>query len=604
MGTGIYFTIEAFIYLFILMIIYFNKRILKSEENSVYTVLIIITFFEIVTEIILDFVGPFYKTMPALSFSVARLYCVLLIIWNCHICLYITIVSLKMKQKEELVNKVRNILLIVCCIFVIVSLFLPIYFKYGNDIAYTYGGGVNTVYVSGFFYIIISTLLFLWNYRQIKDKRFIPTIVLITFGSICSLIQFKNPALLLTTAVHTFITFLMYFTIENPDLKMIEELSKAESLSESTNTEKSNFLFTVTNDINNSLNEAEKIYMNIKELHPEENVLEQANRLKALIDVSRIKTRETIDVSELDSKVLRPITTKYDPNLLIQSIYNQLKFKINDKVDFRLNINELPKELYGDSIKLKQIIVTLLNNAIIYTKEGFIELRINTIIKHDICRLIISIEDSGTGIDLLTQKQILSNHDELTEEEIKGKDDLNLNLKIVKKMISLMGGSMTISSIINKGSTIKVIINQNIVKEEKDKELKLIQKYSEEIQNKKRIAIITQDKEHLKILKKVTKKEDLIIDEFDVTLNCLINIRKDIKYDLIIIEEDMEKIDARSFLYKAKMTNNFSAKVIVLSSTKDFKVKKELFNLGFDIISVPINKEDAKNKIENILKNK
>lgn len=603
MGTGIYFTIEAYVYIFLLIVVYFNKKNFKNIENHVYEILIFITFLELTVEIILDFVGPLYLTIPKISYFFAKLYCLLLIIWNCHICMYVIIISLKMKEKDKYIKYVRPLLLATCTIFLVLCTILPIKFLYRTNIAYTYGKSVNTVYLSGVFYIVLGTIFFLWNYKKIKDRRFIPMIVLITFGSICSFIQFKNPELLLTTSVHTFITFLMYFTIENPDLIMIEELTKAKTISEKTNDEKSKFLFEVTNDIEDKLDKVNNLYSEMNSLNPSKEMQNDLTKLKNIIDISRVTIKKTIDVSEIDARKLKILNNKYNPSLIINEVYTKYKKDINSNIDFRLNLSStMPKELYGDSEKIKQIISTLICNSIKYTKRGFIEIRINSIIKYDVCRLIISVEDSGIGMDLNVQNEILSNHEDLNSNEENIIDNSQLNLKIVRKLVNLIGGSFIIESNYNEGTKVKVILDQKLVNENKTNEEQKIDAYSNDIKNKTKIAIISLNKEEIKTIKQAIII-DSKIDEYVQTLDCLNKIRNNNQYDYIFIDENMEKINANNFLSKCRVIRGFKGKIIVITGNNDIIYRKQLLDNGFNgIITTKANKDEIREILKAIIK--
>jgi signal transduction histidine kinase len=597
MYTGVFFLIEALFYIILLLIIYFNKNRFKSLENKVYSYLIIFTFLELLMELLLDYVGPLYNKIPLISYPIAKIYCSFIIIWNCTLCIYIAIVSLNMKKQNKYISFTLRSLIISCIFLVLLTFILPLSFNYIDKMAFTSGGSVNMIYISSILYVSIGTLFVLINIKNFKDKRFIPMIVLVTMGTACSYLQYRNPGLLLAVPGHAFITFLMYFTIENPDLIMIEELTKAKILSEQTNDAKSKFLFEVTDDIEDKLDKVNTIYNNINSLNPTPEMKEELFNLKNIIDVARVKIKQTIDVSEIDAKELKLIDNNYNVDLLFNSLYTRFKSETNGKVDFRLNVNAgIPDKLYGDSEKIKQIVSTLLNNSIKYTKEGFIELRVNYIIKYNVCRLIISVEDSGIGMDLYTQNQILSNHEDLTEEEIKNKDNINLNLKMVKKMVNIIGGTFIIESTPNVGTKVKVIIDQLNAPTVKSKEILKIDKYSEELKNKGRLAIITSDKDEVKLINKYIKDNDLLVENYNVTLNCLTNIRNDIKYDYIYIDENMDKIDAKSFLYKAKMVESFTGKVYVITKNKDIRYRKELISYGFaGVITTPISKEEIEN---------
>ena len=116
-------------------------------------------------------------------------------------------------------------------------------------------------------------------------------------------------------------------------------------------------------------------------LNPSEEMQKDLDDLKVIVDNARVKIRNSIDVSQMDSMYLNTINTKYNIRLLLNSIYSMTKASVSDKVDYRLVINDkIPEELYGDSIKLKQVINTLLSNSIRFTNSGYIELRANCII--------------------------------------------------------------------------------------------------------------------------------------------------------------------------------------------------------------------------------
>lgn len=111
MYTGIFFSIEALFYLGLLLLVYFKKKVFKSRENKIYSILVIVTFIELLTEIILDIVGPLYQAIPKISYSVAKIYCIFIILWNCLLCTYVFLVALKMKNKERYSSSTKTLLI-------------------------------------------------------------------------------------------------------------------------------------------------------------------------------------------------------------------------------------------------------------------------------------------------------------------------------------------------------------------------------------------------------------------------------------------------------------------------------------------------------------
>ena len=258
--------------------------------------------------------------------------------------------------------------------------------------------------------------------------------------------------------------------------------------------------------------------------------------------------------------------------------------------------DNIPNELYGDSIRVKQIVSTLLGNAFKYTKDGYVEFRINSIIKSNICRLIIVVEDSGCGIDVFKQKEIMSNHEELTNAEIINKDNLELNLKLVRKIINIIGGTFIIESGSTKGAKITVTLNQEIVTSNNDT---IENKYKDYYNDIKNIGVISSNEKNVRVVKSIGKKNGDVVESFDMTKTCLDKIRNGESFNIVVIDEDMDKIDARSFLDKVRQVDGFKGKVFVITKKKSINLKKELKEYGFDAVLInPLNKKDIEDNFK------
>ena len=177
MYTGIYFLIEAIVYSMLLMTVYFRKKVFKSKENKVYSILVVVSFFELIVELILDFVGPMYKEIPNVSYFVARLFSFGVELWITILLCYVLFVCLSIKKKERYIPVVRNIAIVLMIIFTTLNFILPLNFKYDGYIAYTYGPSVNIIYLSAFLYSFIGIIALIRNIKNIKDKRFFPILI-------------------------------------------------------------------------------------------------------------------------------------------------------------------------------------------------------------------------------------------------------------------------------------------------------------------------------------------------------------------------------------------------------------------------------------------
>lgn len=600
MYTGIYFLIEAIVYSMLLMTVYFRKKVFKSKENKVYSILVVVSFFELIVELILDFVGPMYKEIPNVSFFVARLFSFGVELWITILLCYVLFVCLNIKKKERYIPVVRNVAIVLMIIFTTLNFILPLNFKYDGYIAYTYGPSVNIIYLSAFLYSFVGIIALIRNIKNIKDKRFFPILIFLIVGGIASYIQYMNPGLLLATPIHAFITFLMYFTIENPDVKMIEEYHKAKEISDNANEDKTMFLYNMTNDIRlitKDINiSTDKIIDEMSNKKLDRDYINDCLRtIKE--DTARFTTmtNEILDVDSIDSASIKVYDDKYNIKLLLKKLVTEYTDKCNKKnISFRNDIaSDLPEYLYGDNLGLKNVLTSILDNSIKYTKEGYIELNVNTIIKNNIARLIITVEDSGVGISPDEMESIFYKR----KEEIDGSNIKN-NLYTARKLITLMGGTIIPNSNYGKGTIMKIVLDQKIADISSDKYVKYEIAY-----DKKKVLLVDDNISTEKIIKKLIKDTNIELDYVSLGKEALDKIRNKEKYDLILLDEVMDPLDGMTVMKKFKDIRNFKPTVILLTRNNEYEYNEEYLKYGFsDYLLKPINKDKLFEIIDKYLK--
>ena len=600
MYTGIYFLIEAIVYSMLLMTVYFRKKVFKSKENKVYSILVVVSFFELIVELILDFVGPMYKEIPNVSYFVARLFSFGVELWITILLCYVLFVCLSIKKKERYIPVVRNIAVVLMIVFTTLNFILPLNFKYDGYIAYTYGPSVNIIYLSAFLYSFIGIIALIRNIKNIKDKRFFLILIFLIVGGIASYIQYMNPGLLLATPIHAFITFLMYFTIENPDVKMIEEYHKAKEISDNANEDKTMFLYNMTNDIRlitkdiNYNTDAAINEMSNKKLD-KDLVNDYLRAIKENTARFTTMTNEILDVDSIDSASIKVYDDKYNIKLLLKKIVTLYSDECSKKgLTFRSDIaSDLPEYLYGDNLGLKNVLISILDNSIKYTKEGYIELNVNTIIKNNIARLIITIEDSGVGISPDEMDSIFYKR----KEEIDG-SNMKSNLFTARKLITLMGGTIIPSSNYGNGTTMKIVLDQKIVEEANEKYNKYESFYDE-----KKILLVDDNISTEKIISKLLRDTNIKLDYVSLGKEALDKIRGKEKYDLILLDEVMDPLDGVTVMKKFKDIRNFKTNVILLTRNNEYEYNEEYLKYGFSgYLLKPISKDKLFEIIDKYLK--
>lgn len=589
MNTGKFFIFNALVYIILLMFIYFSKRRYKSKENKIYSILIITSFIGVLLELGCRLTIPLLNEIPKTTFLITKLYLVYLLTWVTLLSLY-TFIIVKNPQSKFKYTKILIIMTYI--INIIIIFYLPINYYNDGELMYTYGLSVYWVYILSFIYIMISIIKILLSKTNLKDKKLIPIIAFIIIGTITTIIQLINPGMLLATSMETFVTVLMYFTIENPDMKMLEEVNKAKKISDNANQEKSMFLFNMTKEIRNISRNIDDHADNIlsevsKEETNIENIGDNAREIKYDISKFNTMTNDILDVSNIDASNIKIYNTKFNIKLIIKGLVSIYKEKCQEKgLEFRTDIaSDIPEYLYGDSINLKKVMITLLDNAIKYTNNGYVELNVNFVKKIDICRLIISIEDSGIGIkpeelDTIFYKK---------KEEL-NRNNLKNNLYTAKKIITMMEGTIIANSDYNKGTTMKIVLDAKIVPTKENV-------YIKEYDNKK-ILLVDDSETCEKIIKKLLRGSNINIERTEYGKYCLDKIRSKEKYDLILIKDELKPLDGYTIMTKLQEIRSFNIPCILLTKNTKVEYDDSYQKYGFKDYII---KSNDKNKILNTL---
>ena len=589
MNTGKFFIFNALVYIILLMFIYFSKRRYKSKENKIYSILIITSFIGVLLELGCRLTIPLLNEIPKTTFLITKLYLVYLLTWVTLLSLY-TFIIVKNPQSKFKYTKILIIMTYI--INIIIIFYLPINYYNDGELMYTYGLSVYWVYILSFIYIMISIIKILLSKTNLKDKKLIPIIAFIIIGTITTIIQLINPGMLLATSMETFVTVLMYFTIENPDMKMLEEVNKAKKISDNANQEKSMFLFNMTKEIRNISRNIDDHADNIlsevtKEETNIENIGDNAREIKYDISKFNTMTNDILDISNIDASNIKIYNTKFNIKLIIKGLVSIYKEKCQEKgLEFRTDIaSDIPEYLYGDSINLKKVMITLLDNAIKYTNNGYVELNVNFVKKIDICRLIISIEDSGIGIkpeelDTIFYKK---------KEEL-NRNNLKNNLYTAKKIITMMEGTIIANSDYNKGTTMKIVLDAKIVPTKENV-------YIKEYDNKK-ILLVDDSETCEKIIKKILRGSNITIERTEYGKYCLDKIRSKEKYDLILIKDELKPLDGYTIMTKLQEIRNFNIPCILLTKNTKVEYDDSYQKYGFKDYII---KSNDKNKILNTL---
>lgn len=595
--TNNYFTIASLFYSILLTIIYFKKEHIKTIETKIYSYLVVVNLLNVICAIFCAISILYMDKIPVINNIIGKTLIMFFFLWVYLFTVYVIIVTNKNKDDKKLRNylhKKRVILSIIFIISIIAIYSLPLYYHNEFKIIYSYGPSANFVYLS------TTLLIFYWiykittNYKILKDKKCIPIISFIFMAFFVVIIQKLNPGLLLITAMETFITNIMYHTIENPDLKLLTVMHDAKQSSDNSNYEKTLFLYNMTQEIKKAINTIEDNLSQIMESNDLEEIKDITRDTSKILSNFNNRALEVLNIDRMSTSNVKIIQNKYNAKILIKQIITKYKDKFNKSgLTFRYNISkDMPTNLYGDSIRIKEVLDIILNTAYTYTQNGLIELNINSVIKNDMCRLIINIEDSGLGISNEEVEELMN-----ATTINSSKSSIKSNLVNAKNIIGKAGGILLYTSNYGKSLKVTIVLDQKIFLDEQSSEV-LIKKFDKLYTETKKILICDNNESSQKIIEKQLSKSNISITKCLSGKACLDLIREGQKFDIIFISDEIEPIDSITLLTKLKNINNFNIKTILMSKDSNIEYNNDYLEAGFnDIIIKPVNKETLLNII-------
>ncbi len=506
--------------------------------------------------------------------------------------------------------KFNKILMIIGSALIVFSQFTNFYYSFDENNVYSRGPGFLFCYLLPFGGLILSISLIIQYYKRLPERLRL-SVLLFTLIPLCgAIIQLFIYGIETINISIVGMAVVLYIF----DLRHMNRTAGMSARAIAANEAKSSFLSSMSHEIRTPINAI--LGMNemiLRECH-DEKVLEYSENIRAAGNTLLGLINDILDFSKIEAGKIEIIPLEYDLSSMINDLVNMIHSRAEEKeLELKLNFNKkLPRYLYGDEVRIKQIITNILTNAVKYTEKGSItfSMDFDKDGKDPLCVILkVSVEDTGIGIKEKDMEKLFTKFERIEELRNRKIEGTGLGMSITQSLLEMMGSKLCVESTYGKGSVFYFDLKQRIrsfeVLGDYEKSYKehvsRQRKFKEKIfAPDARILVVDDNQMNLVVFENLVKQTQIAIDTA-MSGDEGIALSKKKRYDIIFLDHMMPGKDGIETLHAINNNpddKNHGVHKICLTANAIFGAKEKYMSEGFnDYLSKPIDPD----KLESLL---
>ncbi|MCR5427030.1 MAG: response regulator [Lachnospiraceae bacterium] len=515
-------------------------------------------------------------------------------------------------RKRNLNLRINAIVLVIAFIVILTTPYTRAVFFFDENGIYRHGALFSVTIMISMYFIVNGMFLLFFHRKQLERRMYLALggfVILELIAIVAQTVLF--PDLLITYCVTAMFALMTAFVMETPDyvqlLRTMEELTKAREEADAANKAKSSFLTNMSHEIRTPINGVLGMNTMILKESRDPQILEYAKNIESAGRSLLSLINDVLDISKVEAGKMEIVESEYSLGKLLLDCHNMVYVRANDKgLELRVkNDPQLPAELYGDEVRVRQVISNVLTNAVKYTREGYVELRVSQReLGEDRIMLVVEVEDTGIGISRENQEKIFDAFQRVDESANRNIEGTGMGLRIARQLTAKMGGIIRVSSEVGKGTIFTIELPQGVRGTEK---MGSYAQYRESMRAEQmvsaasfrapnaRILVVDDVPMNLKVIRGLLKETQIQVEEASGGMECLEKVQKQ-SYDMVFLDHlmpEMDGIETLNRMHQLESCPNAQTPMIMLTANAISGAREQYLWAGFsEYLTKPVREND------------